>query len=86
MLLGAADLLLTGGQAIFEAKRSLHDNVHAFPSRVDQAHFRQARETLAVPADQEAIPAPRLGYVGVIDERLDLDLLAAPWRGPTGPS
>lgn len=76
-LLRAADLVLTGGQAIFEAKRPLHDNVHAFPSSVDQAHFRQARAPLAAPADQAAIPAPRLGYVGVIDERLDLDLLAA---------
>lgn len=76
-LLAAADLVLTGGQAIFEAKRPLHDNVHAFSSSVDQSHFRRARGQLATPADQSGIAAPRLGYAGVIDERLDLPLLAA---------
>ena len=76
-LLAAADLVLTGGQAIFEAKRPLHDNVHAFPSSVDQSHFRRARGPVTAPADQSAIPTPRLGYAGVIDERLDLALLAA---------
>jgi UDP-galactopyranose mutase len=76
-LLAAADLVLTGGQAIFEAKRALHDNIHAFPSSVDQDHFRRARAGLAPPPDQRAIPGPRLGYAGVIDERLDLGLLAA---------
>jgi UDP-galactopyranose mutase len=29
------------------------------------------------PADQASIPHPRLGFYGVIDERIDLDLLAA---------
>ncbi|MFO1143720.1 MAG: UDP-galactopyranose mutase [Amaricoccus sp.] len=76
-LLAAADLVLTGGHAIFEAKRALHDNIHAFPSSVDQAHFRRARAGLVSPPDQRAIRAPRLGYAGVIDERLDLPLLAA---------
>ena len=76
-LIRAADLVLTGGHAIYEAKRPLHDNIHAFPSSVDQAHFRQARATIAPPPDQERIAGPRLGYAGVIDERIDLGLLAA---------
>lgn len=76
-LIAAADLVLTGGQAIFEAKRGRHDNIHAFPSSVDQDHFRRARTGLAPPPDQQGLPGPRLGYAGVIDERLDLDLLAA---------
>jgi UDP-galactopyranose mutase len=76
-LLGAADLVLTGGHAIFEAKRALHDNIHAFPSSVDQAHFRRARGSLDTPPDHQAIPGPRLGFAGVIDERIDLALLAA---------
>ena len=75
-LMRAADLVLTGGQAIFEAKRLAHDNIHLFPSSVDQAHFRRARAPLDPMPDQAAIPVPRLGYAGVIDERLDLGLLA----------
>jgi UDP-galactopyranose mutase len=44
---------------------------------VDVEHFAAARHSLADPADQAPIPHPRLGFYGVIDERLDLDLLSA---------
>jgi glycosyltransferase involved in cell wall biosynthesis len=70
-----ADLVLTGGHALFEAKRHLHHNIHAFPSSVDCPHFAQARTPQADPPDQAAIPHPRLGFFGVIDERMDLALL-----------
>lgn len=71
-----ADLVFTGGQSLYEAKRHAHAHVHAFPSSVDAAHFRKARATLVEPADQALIPHPRVGFFGVIDERMDLDLLA----------
>jgi glycosyltransferase involved in cell wall biosynthesis len=78
-LLELADLVFTGGQSLYEAKRERHPAVHAFPSSIDAEHFGRARRPPAAgePADQAAIPHPRLGYVGVIDERIDLDLLAA---------
>ena len=47
-----------------------------FPSGVDVAHFRPARQDLPEPPDQRAIPRPRLGFYGVLDERLDQALLA----------
>ena len=75
-LLDTADLVFTGGYSLYEAKRDLHSAVHPFPSSVDVAHFRQAREKISEPTDQQSIPAPRLGFFGVIDERIDLDLLA----------
>ena len=75
-LLRRADVVFTGGYSLYEAKRRLHANVHALPSSVDVPHFARAREGLADPADQAGLPRPRLGYCGVIDERLDLDLLA----------
>jgi glycosyltransferase involved in cell wall biosynthesis len=76
-LLSHADVVYTGGQALFEAKRHLHRNIHAFPSSVDRAHFAQARTAQPDPADQASIPGPRLGFFGVIDERMDLPLLEA---------
>jgi UDP-galactopyranose mutase len=76
-LLDRADVLFTGGMSLYEAKRERHHNVHAFPSAVDVAHFGQARNRLPDPPDQTAIPHPRLGFFGVIDERLDRDLVAA---------
>jgi len=74
-LLDRADLVFTGGYSLWEAKRSLHPNAHPFPSSVDVAHFAQGRAGLADPKDQAAIPRPRLGFYGVIDERLDIALL-----------
>jgi len=73
-----ADLVFTGGQSLFEAKRAQHHNVHAFPSSVDVAHFEQARTATAdqEPADQAMIAHPRIGFFGVIDERMDYELLA----------
>lgn len=73
-LFDRSDVVFTGGQRLFEAKKAQHPNVHAFPSSVDVAHFAQARE-LPQPADQEGIPHPRLGFYGVIDERFDIELL-----------
>jgi glycosyltransferase involved in cell wall biosynthesis len=71
-----ADLVFTGGQRIYESKREQHDDAHAFPSSIDKAHFGQARDPkLAEPADQTGIAHPRIGFFGVIDERLDIELL-----------
>ena len=74
-LIGAADLVFTGGSSLYEAKKDRHDSVHCFPSSVDGQHFARARRELPQPADQAKLPHPRLGFYGVIDERFDLDLL-----------
>lgn len=70
-----ADLVFTGGQSLYEAKRDQHSSVYAFPSSIDRDHFMQARATVSEPADQQDIPHPRLGFFGVIDERFDIELL-----------
>jgi UDP-galactopyranose mutase len=74
-----ADLVLTGGPSLYRSKRERHHNVHCFSSSVDAAHFASAAVDGAQqdhPA-QAAVAGPRLGYCGVIDERIDLDLIAA---------
>jgi UDP-galactopyranose mutase len=75
-LLRLADVVFTGGFSLFEAKRHMHKNIHPVPSSVDVPHFAKARDITGDPADQAAIPKPRAGFFGVIDERMDLDLLA----------
>ena len=75
-LLARADVVFTGGYSLYEAKKYRHDNVHPFPSSVDTKHFHTARPVREEPFDQRAIPIPRIGYCGVIDERLDLKLIA----------
>ncbi|RWC26031.1 glycosyltransferase family 1 protein [Mesorhizobium sp.] len=75
-LFGRADVVFTGGMSLYEAKRSQHPSVHAFPSSIDTAHFHQARRRQADPSDQQTIAHPRVGFFGVIDERFDIDLMA----------
>jgi glycosyltransferase involved in cell wall biosynthesis len=74
-LMARADLVFTGGNKLFEAKKKYHHNMYAFPSSIDKEHFRKARNPLNQTADQSPIPHPRLGFFGVIDERLDIKLL-----------
>lgn len=70
-----ADLVFTGGQSLYEAKRDQHQHTYCFPSSIDATHFAQARCVSRDPEDQQSIPRPRVGYFGVIDERLDTELV-----------
>jgi UDP-galactopyranose mutase len=72
-LMAAADLVFTGGYSLYEAKRARHPDVRPFPSSVDIAHFARARAT----PPGRGTGQPRMGFYGVIDERMDLGLLAA---------
>lgn len=74
-LLENADLVFTGGASLYESKRQQHPSVHLFPSSVDVTHFARARSIDRQPDDQLKIATPRLGYAGVIDERMDLALI-----------
>jgi len=81
-LLHLADVVLAGGPSLYESLRRRHSNVHCIANAVDAAHFAppaptsNAIEAVSARAIHAAIPNPRLGWFGVIDERLDLDLLA----------
>jgi UDP-galactopyranose mutase len=74
-LLKRADLVFTGGPSLYRSKRARHPSVHCFPSSVDAQHFARAAVGSAA-ADGHRETEPTLGFFGVIDERVDLDLLA----------
>ena len=77
-LLKRADLVFCGGHSLYQAKRQLHAQAHLFASSVDAPHFAKARDRgVAEPADQAGLPHPRIGFFGVIDERMDYALLDA---------
>ncbi|MDP9128305.1 MAG: UDP-galactopyranose mutase [Pseudomonadota bacterium] len=74
-LFNRADLVFTGGYSLYEAKKESHPRVYAYPSSVEMDHFRRGRLQLSDPADQAAVPHPRLGFYGVVDERFDIELV-----------
>ena len=75
-LFDLADVVFTGGLSLYESKQHQHSNVYAFPSSIEAEHFAEARKEAIDPADQADIPHPRIGFYGVIDERMDIELLA----------
>jgi UDP-galactopyranose mutase len=79
-LLCKTDIVFTGGHSLYEAKKAFHNNIYSFPSSIDKDHFGKARELRfsgeEEPEDQRTIPGPRIGFFGVIDERLNVPLLA----------
>jgi glycosyltransferase involved in cell wall biosynthesis len=74
-LFAKADVVFMGGRSLYESKRSENTNSYAYPSSVDFAHFAKSRTPLVEPIDQLEIPHPRIGFFGVLDERLDCALL-----------
>jgi glycosyltransferase involved in cell wall biosynthesis len=75
ILLSVANIVFTGGKSLYEAKAPQNPNVHCFPSSVDIDHFEKAlTDTNGTPEDI-ALPHPIVGFYGVIDERIDLELL-----------
>lgn len=77
-LLELVDLVFTGGRSMYEARKERHARVHCFPSGVDVAHYRRVQDAATTePGSVSHIPRPRLGYFGVLDERIDWPLIAA---------
>jgi len=70
-----ADVVFTGGNSLYQAKKNRHHNIHAMPSSIDKQHFGQARNSPEDPEDQSSIGYPRMGFFGVVDERFDIELL-----------
>ncbi len=75
-LLSIADIVFTGGYSLHEAKKHSHQNIHCFPSSIDRQHFEKARTVQTDPQDQLSIAHPRIGFFGVVDERMNISLLA----------
>jgi glycosyltransferase involved in cell wall biosynthesis len=75
-LLKLADVVFCGGKNLHGDKSRYHTNCHFYGCGVDTKHFAKARHrATTLPADIANLPRPILGYYGVVDERLDYDLL-----------
>jgi len=70
-LLNKADVVFTGGNSLYEAKKHQHSNIHPFPSSIEAEHFKKTRLASTTAVSRQ----PTLGFYGVIDERFDIDLI-----------
>jgi glycosyltransferase involved in cell wall biosynthesis len=68
--LAEADVVFAGGRSLHRGVVDRRPDAHLFPSGVELEHFLGARSR------RRRRTRPVAGYVGVIDERVDLDLLA----------
>jgi glycosyltransferase involved in cell wall biosynthesis len=76
-LLEKADVVFTGGRKLWQSKSRFNKNVHFYGCGVDVPHFSKARDQATeLPEDIKSIGKPILGYFGVVDERLDYELIA----------
>lgn len=77
LLLRHADVVFAGGRKMWESKSRFNKNCHFYGCGVDVSHFSTARDgSTPVPEDVASMAKPTLGYFGVVDERLDYELIA----------
>lgn len=71
-----ADVVVCTGRKLVESRRKYNSNIHFVPEGADVASFgRAADPELAVPEGIASLPGKVVGYVGVIDFRLDVPLM-----------
>ena len=76
-LLRRADVVIVTSPALLASKGRYNPCTHLAPNAVDYEGFQAALATGGPPAAWQALPRPRIGYVGALNEKLDYDLLAA---------
>lgn len=75
-LIQHADVVFTGGHALWTKKKEQHDNAHFFGCGVEVDHFGLAmQDSTAIPPDIDFVDRPIIGWFGVIDERVDYHLV-----------
>jgi glycosyltransferase involved in cell wall biosynthesis len=72
-LVERADLVFAGGFSLYERRKSAGPKVRCYPSGVEFERFATDVAPHPLPAE---LRSPVFGYVGVIDERIDMDLIA----------
>jgi UDP-galactopyranose mutase len=71
-----ADVVFTGGPTLYRQRQHRHPRVYCFPSGVDRAHFASPGRSSAASRALSIMRRPVIGFYGVIDERMDMDLVA----------
>jgi glycosyltransferase involved in cell wall biosynthesis len=71
-----SDLVFVASHTLHGDKQRLNANTHVSPHGVDIKHFARAQSAdLAVPADTASLPGPVVGFFGLIERWIDLELV-----------
>ena len=75
--MAASDVVFTTSEQLYEGRKDRHPNVHLIQHGVDFEHFAGAVSLPedAIPEDLKPIPRPIFGYMGLISEWVDLDVV-----------
>lgn len=75
-LIEKVDIVFVTTKELYEDKKHLNKNIFIIPNGVDIKHFSKAcEEKTTIPDELQAIPKPRIGYIGGIADWIDLDLI-----------
>ncbi len=84
-LINQSDIVITTSEYLRSAKSDLHPYVHLVAHGVDYEHFsRSTAETTAIPKAVKGIQGPVLGFFGMIQDWVDLELLTTVARRNPG--
>ena len=84
-LLGRANAVFAGGRSLYASRSGYGEKVKLYPSGVEYDRFGAARGSSPHPITTD-LSRPIYGYVGVIDERIDYDILTALAEAPGRPN
>ncbi len=79
-----ADLVIAASVPVFESRRALNARTILVPHGVDFDHFARARTPLPVPTELVALPRPLVGFTGLIERWIDVELIG--WLAAQVPS
>ena len=74
-MLRVANVVFCSGPGAYEMRRERRSNVALCANGVDREHFAMGRDVAATHAEIRELSRPRLGFIGAIDERVDVALL-----------
>lgn len=76
-LIAKSDVVLATSRPLYEERKQLHPNTHLVQHGVDHAHLSRAMNGhLSIPPGLRHLPRPIMGFVGVVGDWVNLDIVA----------
>jgi hypothetical protein len=74
-LMAAVDAVVVVSQTLYDAKSPYNRHTYLVPNAVNYAAYQAALDDPELPPELAAIPEPRIGYIGLIGDKLDYHML-----------